>query len=374
LIKIFPEDQHIVPELFSKIWHELSVTSLKKVEKIIERLKFKLRQDLVSLIISSQEHIIIDDCADIKDKIDYINKHFDHIKYIDIDIKIKYDINIFGDPKVRNVKIHKTTFGMWTEEKIISRFVEHIEKWKGCVRIEYFRDIENHEVILHYDNGYISFNGPYFTIEQLSKLRPEGYIPLNSTCQRDFPFRNSKSYSHLNLYYALCIPTIDRIKFISIPRPSLPSYHINLVHDILVPSCQIPDIIPDHFLMMENLNIIQDRKYKVHHSEIDTKKSRIKHILFDDKDILNSQIQDGTDKFLRAPNMRIMFPNLVSMRIPIDNTGEHNMLENWNKIAPNVKKYVSCPTVMIKYYKETERLLKKSFDNFYTLRHDMILL
>jgi hypothetical protein len=163
-------------ELFHKIWSGLNIFSWKEIKKIMKKLEKEGRDDLISQIEFCQKHIIIDDKCQYIKEIRNIDRMFPNIEIIDISNEINYDIKIFDEPKVRNVKF--TTISFQPQEYIINIFIEHIRKWDwdSKVKIEYhYNDID-----LHYDNGYISFNNTYFTIENLSKLCPRGCIPLNN--------------------------------------------------------------------------------------------------------------------------------------------------------------------------------------------------
>jgi hypothetical protein len=375
LITIYPKDlggkDIITLDIFEKIWHKLNIVNWKEVQSIITKLKEKKREDLVSLIYLCQENIVIDDCNLDKKQIDNINTLFKHIKYIDSITEIFYDPEIFNIRNVRNITfINKSKVDSSIDldnDIIIDIFVKHIKKWKGSVKIQYHgvRSWKNSNCVLYYDNGYISFDRPRFSTKELLKLRPEGYIPLHGIEQEEFfsfgkTSPNPKNFSHLNLYYALCIPTINRIKFDIIPSK------INLIEDVLIPSCLIPESIYKTFgypILLESIfSGRQDPKFKIDDT-FPMKESRIKHILFTD-DILQSKIWDGTHDFLDVDynNKDVVFQELKSMIIPIDDV----LLGKWIKVAPKVKTYVSYDSVMIKFYEENIRLLEAKVKRDYS--------
>jgi hypothetical protein len=356
LITIFPKGpggQDIIPDIFEKIWHKLDVIKLSEIQSLIKELEEKERTDLVALIFLCQEHIIIDNNNELDVKMKYI-ENFKHLKYIDFANIMIYN-NLFDNPKVRNIVFsdsHKYIDDAFTDPYedsdniVIDIFLKHIQRWKGCIRIEYQGNFS-----LIYDNGYISFDRPYLSIKQLIRLKPEGYIPMNGIVQMEFLSTKKVVFSHLNLYHALCIPTIDRIKFNSIPKSTLKC--VNLRNDILITSCLIAEIDFCNEMYL-NINTLFEALQNIYQGKnsltFDTSKSRIKHILFDDKNLLQTGIRYGTHEFLdiKEFDSKIEFPNLISMRIPIE------FPKQWTLLAPNVKRYVSYTTTMIKYYEELD--------------------
>jgi len=275
LIKLFPDTDNIPSKVFSQVWKETGIVNLLNLDMIILELKIKKRNDLIRLIYSSQEHFSITlKYPNVSDIIDKINREYKKVKNIDIGLQVSSSILL--KPKVRNIifNIDDTILDDHTleicKDRIIDIFVTHIKKWKGevSIRLHSRVNILNEDFILEYNHGYISFNKCFFSIDHLSRLKPEGYELLHPIYDQ---------FNQQCLYYALLIPSIKRIKFNHIPK------NITLVQNILIPSCDVSQFNID---ITKSNKEIMDKLYLEYHRRSannipDTKNSKIEHIIFE---------------------------------------------------------------------------------------------